>query len=157
MGSLRLIDPDHNTLIMKKTLKNTLLLFSFFFLVSSTFGQSENSVAMSSYSLDEDQTTVRISIKTSESFIAGANRYVLHIGSKHFLLNEHPNGSLSEIVFLVSLTDYETLVDQSSIVLVYGFYHDNILQDGEGSQQKKDIIGKHWNLGKFTPQTFTSK
>ncbi|MFT5821615.1 MAG: hypothetical protein ACI8ZM_002869 [Crocinitomix sp.] len=141
---------------MKKTLKNTLLFFSFFFLISATFGQSENAVAMSSYSLDADQENVRISIKTSESFIVGANRYVLHIGSKHFLRNVHPDGSLSEIVFLVPLTDYENLVKQSSIVLVYGFYHDNILQDGE-SGQTTGFIGKHWNLGKFTPQTLTSK
>ncbi|NOQ70679.1 MAG: hypothetical protein GQ574_01685 [Crocinitomix sp.] len=141
---------------MIKTLKNTLLLFSLLFLVTSTFGQTENAVAMSSYSLDETQETVRVSIKTSESFIAGANRYVLHIGSRHFLLNEHPEGSLSEIVFFIPLSDYENLIDQSSIVLVYGFYHSNTLQDGEGGQAT-GFSGKHWNLGKFTAQTFNSK
>jgi hypothetical protein len=141
---------------MKKTLKNVLLLLSLFFLIGGTYAQSENSVGLSSYSLDADEENVRISIKTSESFIAGANRYVLHIGSRHFLINEHPDGSLSEIVFILPMSDYENLIDQSSIVLVYGFYHENILQDGE-SGRSKAFIGKHWNLGKFTPQTFTSK
>lgn len=141
---------------MKIILKNTGLLFLYFFLTNAAFTQSANAVAMSSITLDDDQETVRVSVKTSESFIVGANRYVLHIGGRHFLMNEHPEGSLSEIVFLIPLNDYETLKDQSRIILVYGFYHDNTLKDGEG-EQSNEFVGKHWGLGKFTQQTLTSK
>ena len=140
---------------MNKILKNTGFLCLFFILTSSAFAQSENAVAISSIKLADDNQTVRVSIKTSESFIVGANRYVLHIGAKYFLLNEHPEGSLSEIVFLVPLSEYEILIDQGRIVLVYGFYHDNTLNDGEG--QENEFIGKHWDLGKFSPQTLSSK
>ena len=148
--------PCHNILLMNKKLKNAGLLFLFFFLTSAVFAQSANAVAVSLITLDDDQETVRVSIKTSESFNVGANRYVLHIGGRHFLMNEHPEGSLSEIVFFVPLSDYETLKDQSRIILVYGFYHDNTLKDGEGDQSS-DFLGKHWSLGKFTKQTLTSK
>ncbi len=153
---INLLRIDLHGIKMKNLLKKTLIFFAFISLLTASFGQSNDAVQVETFSLDEEKNVVSISIKTTESFIVGANRYVLHIGGKHFLRNEHPEGRLDEIVFYISLDEYETLVDQGRIVLVYGYYHENTQQDGEGSQAN-GFTGKHWDLGLFTPQKFKTK
>ena len=140
---------------MKKLLNCTLLLLFFLSISGTGFGQSNDSVQLDSCTLNKEEQIVRISIKTTESFIVGANRYVLHIGGKSFLRNEHPDGRLDEIVFLVPLADYENLQAETEVVLVYGYYHENALQDSEGGQVN-GYMGKHWRLGAFKPQNFTN-
>lgn len=133
---------------MKKRIINLCLFLGILLSTNVTLSQSEGTVSLNSYQLDEPNNRVLISIKTAESFIVGANRYVLHIGGRHFLLSEHPEGRLDEIIFYVPLADYKVLIEQSQIVLVYGFYHENTLQDGEGNGAN-GFTGKHWLLGKF--------
>lgn len=140
---------------MKKLLKSSLLLLFLLCLNGTGFTQSSDAVQLDSCTFDKEEQTVRISIKTTESFIVGANRYVLHIGGNTFLRNIHPDGRLDEIVFLVPLADYENLQEEGEIVLVYGYYHENALQDSEGSQVN-GFMGKHWKLGAFKPQNFTN-
>lgn len=141
---------------MKKRIQKLTLLLAFLSLSLMSFSQSAGSVQLKNYSLDSTKNEVRVSIKTSESFIVGANRYVLHIGGKHFFRNIHPDGQLNEIVFLLSVDEYENLQAQGRIVLVYGFYHENTQQDGEGAQAN-GFTGKHWDLGKFNPEILNSK
>lgn len=138
---------------MKKLLKIVLVFCVLIAGLQSSYAQSTDAVQLNNYSFDKEEEVVRVSIKTTESFIIGANRYVLHIGGKYFLRNEHPEGRLDEIVFLIPLSDYETLSDKGEIVLVYGFYHANAQQDNEGSVVN-GYTGKHWRLGTFTPQKF---
>lgn len=128
-------------------------MFVFFLIAFGAIGftQPQNTVFKDSSQLDTATNTVRFSIKTSDSFIVGANRYVLHIGGKHFLRNEHPDGRLDEIVFLIPLDDYKNLEPQAGVVLVYGFYHENTLQDNEGNQSN-GFTGTHWALGPFIPE-----
>ena len=140
-------------------MKNYLILiFTLFLLCSGVHlhAQSENTVSLVNYELEEESETVRIVLKTEESFIVGANRYVLHIGGKHFLRNEHPDGRLDEIIFLVPQSEFNTLEENKEIVLVYGLYHENTLQDGEGSQMN-GFTGKHWRLGQFERPIFSTK
>lgn len=96
---------------------------------------------------------VILSITTTESFIIGANRYILHIGGKYFERSLHPEGRLNEIVFFIPLSDYEQLLNQADIFLVYGYYYENTKLDKEGSADVA-VMGKHWMLGQFTPQKF---
>jgi len=132
-------------------MKKALLPFVLLLFTLSTYSQTSTSVQLNSIELDETNETVRVSIKTTESFIIGANRYVLHIGSRHFLRNIHPEGRLDEIVFLLTPEQYKSLKADSRIILVYGLYHENTLQDNEG-KQVNGFTGKHWVLGKFTPK-----
>ena len=120
---------------------------------SKLSAQSAQSVHINTYQLDENRSTVILSITTTESFIVGANRYVLHIGGKYFERSQHPEGRLNEIQFYIPLSDYEQLINQATIYLVYGFYHDNTKLDKEGSSEIA-VMGKHWNLGLFTSQSF---
>lgn len=133
---------------MKKRILNLCLLLGMLFSTAYAISQSEGTVSLNSYQFDETKNRVLVSIKTTESFIVGANRYVLHIGGRYFLLSEHPEGRLNEIIFYVPLADYKVLIEQSQMVLVYGFYHENALQDGEGNGAN-GFTGKHWLLGKF--------
>ncbi len=137
---------------MKKVVLFVLFLLQFVF-VTTSFGQSNSSVNLNSFTFDAEHQLVRLSIKTTESFIVGANRYVLHIGGKYFLRSDHPDGRLDEIIFFIPVADYEQLINQAEIFLVYGFYYENIKQDNEGSQDVA-IMGKHWKLGNFIPQKF---
>lgn len=136
---------------MKNYIKKTLFYFCLMAFSAIGVAQPQNSVFTDSSWLDTATNTVRFSIKTSDSFIVGANRYVLHIGGKHFLRNEHPEGRLDEIVFFIPLEDYKNLEPQAKVVLVYGLYHENTLQDNEGNQSN-GFTGAHWILGSFTPE-----
>jgi hypothetical protein len=108
------------------------------------------SVELSSFTLDKGKNTVQVIIKTNDSFIAGANRYVLHIGSRYFQLSNHPDGRLDEIVFFLTLEEFNNLTNEGKIVLVYGYYYENTLKDNE-SEQNPNYYGKHWILGDFSP------
>ncbi|MDC3351698.1 hypothetical protein OAV92_00485 [Crocinitomicaceae bacterium] len=127
------------------------ILFFGLSLCISVQAQSDDAVQYNNVSLDEDEETVLLSIKTTESFIVGANRYVLHIGGTTLMQNIHPEGRLDEIVFLIPKTTYQALEKGAEIVLVYGYYYDNSLQDGEEGQVS-GYQGKHWKLGPFQPQ-----
>lgn len=155
LGAFSISMKSRRIINMKKLLKSLFLLLFFICLSGTGFGQSSDAVQLDSCTFDNKEQTVRISIKTTESFIVGANRYVLHIGGNTFLRNIHPDGRLDEIVFLVPLADYESLQVEGEIVLVYGYYHENELQDNEGSQVN-GFMGKHWKLGAFKPQNFTN-
>jgi len=115
--------------------------------------QSSESVHLNSYTYDASKEMVILSITTTESFIIGANRYILHIGGKYFERSLHPEGRLNEIVFFIPLSDYEQLLNQADIFLVYGYYYENTKLDKEGSADVA-VMGKHWMLGQFTPQKF---
>lgn len=117
-------------------------------LVHALYGQSPDAVQLNSFKQVEDNVVV--SIKTTESFIVGANRYVLHIGGRYFQRSSHPDGRLDEILFYIPIQTYEELQDQGQVVLVYGFYHDNVQQGDGESEQTSGYMGKHWELGKFT-------
>lgn len=121
-----------------------------FVLMSSAYGQMAGSVELSSFTLDKGKNTVQVIIKTNDSFIAGANRYVLHIGSRYFQLSNHPDGRLDEIVFFLTLEEFNNLTNEGKIVLVYGYYYENTLKDNE-SEQNPNYYGKHWILGDFSP------
>tara|TARA_R110002050_G_C8520572_1_gene477568 strand:+ start:92 stop:493 length:402 start_codon:yes stop_codon:yes gene_type:complete len=122
------------------------------FNASYSFSQIDNTVLLDSIQSNNDETYFYFS--TNESFIAGANSYVLHIGAKPFLLNEHPNGNLSRLIFKVPTNDFEALKMNAEIVLVYGFYHSNTQQDGEGNLTN-GYVGMHWILGQL--QDFKNK
>lgn len=115
--------------------------------------QSHESVQINEYQLDKEKEMVILSITTTESFIVGANRYVLHIGGKYFERSLHPDGRLNEIIFYIPLSDYQQLVDKAEIFLVYGFYHENTKLDQEATSEVA-VMGKHWKLGQFTSQKF---
>jgi hypothetical protein len=135
---------------MKKQLKYLFTALSMFVLMSSAYGQMAGSVELSSFTLDKGKNTVQVIIKTNDSFIAGANRYVLHIGSRYFQLSNHPDGRLDEIVFFLTLEEFNNLTNEGKIVLVYGYYYENTLKDNE-SEQNPNYYGKHWILGDFSP------
>ena len=135
---------------MKKQLKYLFTALSMFVLMASAYGQMAGSVELSSFTLDKGKNTVQVIIKTNDSFIAGANRYVLHIGSRYFQLSNHPDGRLDEIVFFLTLEEFNNLTDEGKIVLVYGYYYENTLKDNE-SEQNPNYYGKHWILGDFSP------
>jgi hypothetical protein len=135
---------------MKKQLKYLFTALSMFVLMASAYGQMAGSVELSSFSLDKGKNTVQVIIKTNDSFIAGANRYVLHIGSRYFQLSNHPDGRLDEIVFFLTLEEFNNLTNEGKIVLVYGYYYENTLKDNE-SEQNPNYYGKHWILGDFSP------
>lgn len=135
---------------MKKQLKYLFTALSLFVLMSSAYGQMAGSVELSSFTLDKGKNTVQVIIKTNDSFIAGANRYVLHIGSRYFQLSNHPDGRLDEIVFFLTLEEFNNLTNEGKIVLVYGYYYENTLKDNE-SEQNPNYYGKHWILGDFSP------
>ena len=97
-------------------------------------------------SITSNNEIVQIHISTSESFIVGANAYVLHIGAKPFRRNIHPNGSLQHIIFSLPEHEFNTLKKTDEIVLVYGYYYSNTQQDGE-SKQTNGYVGNHWKLG----------
>lgn len=136
---------------MKKHLLLLTLFIGCFFASYSSFAQSEAAVYFNSLTLNQDSSKVLLSIKTTESFIVGANRYVLHISGQTFYQSFHPKGELNEIIFFIPTYDFSNLIAQSNMVLVYGFYHQNTLQDGEGNSQH-GYIGKHWRIGEFTPE-----
>lgn len=121
-----------------------------FVLMASAYGQMAGSVELSSFILDKGKNTVQVVIKTNDSFIAGANRYVLHIGSRYFQLSNHPDGRLDEIVFFLTLEEFNNLTNEGKIVLVYGYFYENTLKDNE-SEQNPNYYGKHWILGNFSP------
>lgn len=129
------------------------LLFLQMLVGASVFAQSSSSVSLNSITLDAASQMVQLSIKTTEEFVVGSNRYILHIGGKHFLINQHPDGRLDEIIFSIPLADYEQLISGSKIFLVYGYYYENTKLDFEGSSDAA-IMGTHWVLGNFKPQTF---
>jgi len=135
---------------MKKQLKYLFTALSMFVLMASAYGQMAGSVELSSFILDKGKNTVQVVIKTNDSFIAGANRYVLHIGSRYFQLSNHPDGRLDEIVFFLTLEEFNNLTNEGKIVLVYGYYYENTLKDNE-SEQNPNYYGKHWILGNFSP------
>lgn len=135
---------------MKKQLKYLFTALSMFVLMASAYGQMAGSVELSSFTLDKGKNTVQVIIKTNDSFIAGANRYVLHIGSRYFQLSNHPDGRLDEIVFFLTLEEFNNLTNEGKIVLVYGYYYENTLKDNE-SEQNPNYYGKHWILGDFSP------
>jgi hypothetical protein len=135
---------------MKKQLKYLITTLCMFVLMASAYGQMEGSVQLSSFTLDKEKNTVKVAIKTTDSFIAGANRYVLHIGSRYFQLSNHPDGRLDEIVFFLTLEEFNNLTNEGKIVLVYGYYYENTLKDNE-SEQNPNYYGKHWILGNFSP------
>lgn len=135
---------------MKKQLKYLFTALSMFVLMSSAYGQMAGSVELSSFTLDKGKNTVQVIIKTNDSFIAGANRYVLHIGSRYFQLSNHPDGRLDEIVFFLTLEEFNNLTNEGKIVLVYGYFYENTLKDNE-SEQNPNYYGKHWILGNFSP------
>ena len=135
---------------MKKQLKYLFTALSMFVLMSSAYGQMAGSVELSSFILDKGKNTVQVVIKTNDSFIAGANRYVLHIGSRYFQLSNHPDGRLDEIVFFLTLEEFNNLTNEGKIVLVYGYFYENTLKDNE-SEQNPNYYGKHWILGNFSP------
>ncbi len=136
-----------------KKLTYFLFLSLFLSIGSIAFTQSSEAVQINEYQLDKEKEMVVLSITTTESFIVGANRYVLHIGGKYFERSLHPDGRLNEILFYIPLSDYQQLVDNAEIFLVYGFYHENTKLDKEGSSEIA-VMGKHWKLGQFTPQKF---
>lgn len=135
---------------MKKQLKYLFTALSMFVLMASAYGQMAGSVELSSFILDKGKNTVQVIIKTNDSFIAGANRYVLHIGSRYFQLSNHPDGRLDEIVFFLTLEEFNNLTNEGKIVLVYGYFYENTLKDNE-SEQNPNYYGKHWILGNFSP------
>jgi hypothetical protein len=135
---------------MKKQLKYLFTALSMFVLMASAYGQMAGSVELSSFILDKGKNTVQVVIKTNDSFIAGANRYVLHIGSRYFQLSNHPDGRLDEIVFFLTLEEFNNLTNEGKIVLVYGYFYENTLKDNE-SEQNPNYYGKHWILGNFSP------
>lgn len=120
--------------------------------VSAIFAQTDGHIAFNELKQDKKNNRVLLSITTNESFIVGAKRYVLHIGGKTFLQSEHPDGRLNEIIFYLPNTDFEQLEEATEMVLVYGYYHQNALQDGEGNSQN-GYTGSHWRLGKFSKET----
>ena len=129
------------------------LLFILLCYHSNGWSQSSDAVSYNNVTLDTSQQLVMLSIKTTESFIVGANRYVLHIGGKTFKQSMHPNGRLDEIMFLITLSAYQAIKKEAEMVLVYGYYHSNALQDGE-DDQVNGYTGKHWKLGAFQPTEF---
>lgn len=140
---------------MKKTLKKGIALLSILFLSFASWSQSETAVYVDSFHKVKDNQ-VEVSIKTEESFYIGANRYVLHIGGKHFMRSLHPEGRLDEIIFFMSLDEYNQLINDKPIVLVYGYYYENVEQDGEGAIAN-GYTGKHWKLGKFVQEKLTDQ
>jgi|GEM_PF-2526220 len=136
-----------------KKLTYFLFLSLFLSIGSLTIAQSSEAVQINEYRFDKKKDMVVVSITTSESFIVGANRYVLHIGGKYFERSLHPDGRLNEILFYIPLSDYQQLIDKADVFLVYGFYHENTKLDKEASAEIA-VMGKHWKLGQFSPQTF---
>lgn len=130
------------------------MLLTFFFIQTGAKAQSEEAVFYDDVTLDTTSQTVLLSIKTTESFIVGANRYVLHVGGATFKQSLHPDGRLDEITFLIPIASYDSVEKGTEMVLVYGYYHSNALQDGE-DDQVNGFTGKHWRLGPFQPKTFT--
>ncbi len=141
---------------MKNTIKKTILLVLLIFSGFNASAQLSDAVHLDNYSLNKEEGVVRVSIKTTESFIVAANRYVLHIGGKHFFRNIHPDGRLDEVIFLIPQEDYETLESNGRIVLVYGYYYENTLLDQEGNDSN-EFVGLHWDLGSFTAQELEDK
>ncbi len=128
-------------------MKYLLLLVAFFTGFATVFAQPNEGIKFSHYN-QLDNGDYIISVKTSSSFIVGANRYVLHIGAHNFKRSLHPEGRLDEIQFILSEDEFQKIKKGAEMVLVYGYYHENTLQDGEG-EQSSGFTGSHWRLGKF--------
>lgn len=121
-------------------------IFTILLVFFSIYGNAQNDGEVTIAKIEMGEKEVGVFLKSSTSFIAGANRFVLHIGSRYFLKNVHPDGSLNDLLFFIPVEDFEQLKENDQIVLVYGFYQDNAEQDNEG-KQVNGFSGKHWVLG----------
>jgi hypothetical protein len=106
--------------------------------------QADSPITLSK--IEQNGDVVELSLSSDKNFIIGANRYVLHIGGTHFKYSKHPKGDVKTITFLIPIDQFEILEDGKPMVLVYGLYHSNTKQDGEGSQQN-GFEGPNWSAG----------
>ena len=128
-----------------KTLKKLglLLLFTPLLFAAQTQTSTEQEVSFESAVQKDD--IVQVTLSATNPFIVGANRYVLHSGSKFFLRNTHPEGNESKIMFFIPLDDFNSINGSSDLVLVYGLYESNKYQDGS-QEQIVGYEGLNWKV-----------
>lgn len=112
----------------------------------STQAQSTATIELSK--IESNDEMVEVSLSSTEDFIVGGNRYILHIGGAHYKYSKHPKGDVKTITFLIPAADFAALPDGEELVLVYGLYPLNTQQDGESSQQN-GFDGPNWSAGKL--------
>lgn len=110
---------------MKKFL---LPLFCFLFYSISVFSQVPKDAKLTS--IRQVNSTIEFAVKSSETFYAGNNTFVLKVGNASFSLyrQETEDGDASgRLVFLIPESDYVRFMDADKIYLTYG----QLSEDGE--------------------------
>jgi hypothetical protein len=123
-------------LIMKTRFGNMLLLF---FISLGAMAQQEATVTVDSVVTGQGITYIHLS--SDQPFIAGGNRYVLHMGDRYIGRNIHPDGDLNKLVFMAEEGAYKP---GKEMILVYGLYENNL---NETFRKEYGVEGLFWNLG----------
>lgn len=121
----------------------TALSFGLIFFSSGVSAQSTPEISLTKIESVDDK--IEITFESSERFIIGDNRYVLHAGGNHFMLSKHPGGDEKKLTFLLTEEEYDVLADGSPMMLVYGYFFQNTQLDGEGDSG--EYHGPHWKVG----------
>ena len=132
--------------MIKKLLGTTVLAVVVSLASQSVQAQTAPTISVSK--MESNEEMVEVSLSSTEEFIVGGNRYVLHIGGSHFKYSKHPKSDIKTITFLIPAADFAALPDGEDMVLVYGLYPLNTQQDGESSQQN-GFDGPNWAVGKL--------
>lgn len=109
------------------------------FVSVGALAQHETTVTVDSVVTGQDMTTIHLS--SDQPFIAGGNRYVLHIGDRYIGRNIHPDGDLRQLVFMAEEGAYKS---GEEMILVYGLYENNL---DESFRKEYGVEGLFWNLG----------
>lgn len=113
--------------------------------LSLSYGQSTDAfISVESCVLQEDGRYA-ITLSSTEKFIVGGNRYILHSSGTYLQYSSHPSGNEYKITFYASSEQIALMNGTTNITLVYGLYEGNKKQDGEGDINN-GFEGKHWKV-----------
>jgi len=130
---------------MKKIILLTLSLIITFYLIAQEKAQTKIS------SVIQKGETIRYSLSSSQPFIVGNNRYILHIGDRGFSQYEQSKSKGTGLItFLIPVTDFNDLPDGKSVFLTYGSVSEDA--DLESLANKST---RCWFIGKFEKDILT--
>jgi predicted RecA/RadA family phage recombinase len=132
---------------MKKTLLILLTISAIYVTTFSAAAQDQKQKVNISLFKQEGKT-VTVTITSPNEFYIGGNTHVLHIGDKHFDLNEQNNiDGTGYLKFFIPAADFKDLKEGAKVYLSYGEL--NTEDEQEVAMMCKEASTPCWSLGKL--------
>ena len=123
-----------------------MLLFCLLHLFEGVHAQSLDSTALPYriYKNGSLKKNIEIQIESKQPFYMGSNTYVLHVGERFYQKYKHSKkGQKSVLTFLIPEREYVLWEEKSEMVLVYGYFAQNV----SASKEKRAYQGRIFHRG----------